>query len=74
MLNGTNPSVGKGTVRQGAEDAVVVGGIAGVAALIAGGPEWPPDYSALWTALLAAAMGGLIAYARARQIQVPPRP
>jgi len=74
MLNSTNPSVGKGTVRQGLEDAVVTGGIAGVSALIAGGPSWPPEATALWTALLAGLIGGLLAFARARQIQVPPKP
>jgi len=69
MLNGTNPSVGKGTVRQGLEDAAVIGGIAGVSSLIAAGPQWPPEADALWTALLAGLIGGLIAYARARHIQ-----
>lgn len=72
MLNGTNPSVGKSTARQGLEDGLVVGGIALAAGLISHASEGLPTLAVLYTAGLAALMAGLIAYARARQIQMPP--
>lgn len=74
MLNGTNPSIGKGTVRQGLEDAIVVGIIAGAAALALSFVGQLPSLSALYIAGLAALIAGATAYARARQIQVPPTP
>jgi len=74
MLNGTNPSTGKGTVRQGLEDAIVVGVITGAAALALSFAGQLPTLSALYVAGLAALIAGATAYARARQIQVPPKP
>lgn len=73
MLNGTDPKVGKSSIRQALEDAIVVGLISLVAGLITRAPEGPPDTSTLYAAGLAALLAGLIAYARARQIQLPPR-
>lgn len=73
MLNGTNPSIDKGTVRQGLEDAGMVGGIALVAILLTHATEGLPTIETLYAAGLAALMAGLLSYARARQIQVPPR-
>ena len=74
MLNGTNPKIGKGTVRQGLEDAVVVGAITGAAALTVTFTGELPTLPGLYIAGLSALVAGAIAYARARQIQVPPRP
>ena len=72
MLNGTNPSVGKGTVRQGLEDAVVVGIITGGSALAVTFAGDLPTLPGLYIAGLSALIAGAVAYARARQIQVPP--
>ncbi len=74
MLNGTNPSVAKGTVRQGLEDAIVVGVITAAAALAVSFTGDLPTLPALYIAGLSALIAGAVAYARARQIQVPPRP
>lgn len=73
MLNGVNPTVGKSTVRQGLEDAVVVGLITGASALAVSYAGELPALPALYVAGLAALIAGAVAYARARQIQVPPR-
>ncbi len=74
MLNGTSPSVGKGTVRQGLEDGIVVGVITGAAALTVTYAGELPTLLGLYIAGLSALVAGAVAYARARQIQVPPRP
>lgn len=73
-MNSTDPKIGKTPMRQAVEDAIVVGGIAGVAALTATAARvgGMPDVFALYTAGLAALMGGLLAWARARQIQKVP--
>jgi len=73
MLNSTNPSVGKGTVRQGLEDAIVVGVITTGAALFVTFVGDLPTLPGLYIAGLAGLIAGATAYARARQIQVPPR-
>jgi len=73
MLNGTNPSNGKSTIRQGLEDAIVVGAISGAAALAVTFTGDLPTLSGLYIAGLSALIAGAVAYARARQIQVPPR-
>ncbi len=74
MLNGTGPSVDKGTVQQGLEDGIVVGTITLGAALTVALADGIPPLPVLAIAGLSALMAGAIAYARARQIQVPPRP
>lgn len=74
MLNGTNPSNGKGTVRQGLEDGIVVGVITAAAALVVTFAGDLPTLPGLYIAALSALVAGATAYARARQIQVPPRP
>ena len=74
MLNSTNPSVGKGTVRQGLEDAIVVGIITAASALAISFVGELPTLPALYIAGLSALITGALAYARARQIQVPPTP
>ncbi len=74
MLNGTNPSVAKSTVRQGLEDGIVVGVITGAVALGMSFVGQLPTVPALYMAGLSALIAGALAYARARQIQVPPNP
>jgi len=74
MLNGTNPTVGKSTVRQGLEDAVVVGVITGASALAVSFAGQLPPTPELYIAGIAPLLAGAVAYARARQNQVPPRP
>jgi len=68
-MNTTSPSLEKSTVRQALEDFVVVGGLATVGSLIATSAAHVPSIDGVWGGLLAGAMAGLLAYARARQIQ-----
>jgi len=74
MLNSTNASIGKSTVRQGLEDGIVVGLITGASALGVTFAGHLPTLPGLYIAGLAALIAGVAAYARARQIQVPPTP
>ena len=74
MLNGTSPSIAKGTVRQGLEDGIVVGVITLGAALAVTFAGDLPTLPGLYIAGLSALVAGALAYARARQIQVPPTP
>lgn len=74
MLNSTNPSVAKGTVRQALEDAGVSGAMTFLGALTATSILDLPPVAAVYSALLAGLYTGVLAYARARQIQVPPKP
>lgn len=60
-------------MRQGLEDAIVIGGFALLGGLIAAPTTWPPATDTLYGAGLAALLGGLTAYARARGIQAPPK-
>ena len=73
MLNSTDPSVAKRTVRQALEDGIVVGTITGAAALAVTFVGELPTLPGLYIAGLSALIAGAAAYARARQIQVPPR-
>jgi len=66
-MNSTNPSIGKSSIMQGLEDAIVVGGFSALGGLIAVG--YPPTWPILYGSGLAAIFAGLVAYARARQIQ-----
>jgi len=74
MLNGTDPSIGKSTVRQGLEDGIVVGVITLASALVVTFAGDLPSLPALYIAGLSALIAGAAAYARARQIQIPPKP
>ena len=69
MINGANPSVAKSSFRQALEDAIIIGLLALVGGLIAAGNHWPPEGETLYGAGLAALLGGILAWARARQIQ-----
>lgn len=69
MMNGTNPSIGKSSIRQGLEDGLYAGSLAIVGALIAAGTSNIPAIPVLYGAGLAGLMAGLISYGRARQLQ-----
>jgi len=73
MLNGVDPSVGKQPWRQALEDAIAVLVYVFVAVMIASSTHWPPEPELLYGAGLAALFAAIVAYARARQIQVPPK-
>lgn len=70
-MNSTKPSVIKSSVRQAFEDFVVVGGLALVGILAATATKGVPGIDDLYGAGVAGLLAGLIAYARARQIQRP---
>ena len=69
-MNSTKPSISKSTIRQALEDFIVVGGLATLGMLVAQGTGGGlPTIEMLYGAGIAGALGGLVAYARARQIQ-----
>lgn len=67
ILNSTNPCNDKAPWRAALEDALVIGLVAFFSALIAT-QEWPPSDQTLWATGAAAALAGLVAWAKARQI------
>lgn len=73
MLNSTIGTGDKSTIRQGLEDGIVVGVITAAAALAVTFAGDLPTLPALYIAGLSALIAGAMAYARARQIQLPPR-
>ena len=72
LLNLTDPSTTKEPLRAAAEDAIVAGGVALCSGLIAT-QQFPPNEATLWATGLAAALIGLIAWARARSIYIGPK-
>lgn len=68
-LNSTKPSIDKSSVRQAIEDFIVVGGLATVGLLATTASKGIPTMDVLYAGGIAGLLGGLLAYARARQIQ-----
>ena len=58
---------GKAPCLQALEDAAVVGGFSALGGLIAGG--YPPSVELAYGVSLAAALAGLLTYAKARKIE-----
>ena len=69
-MNSTHPSTEKSSIRQAAEDFVVVGGLAAVGILVSASTGGNlPSIEVLYGAGIAGLLAGLLAWARARQIQ-----
>lgn len=68
VLNVTNPCIDKAPWQAALEDALVIGLVAFFSALVAT-QEWPPTDHTLWATGAAASLAGLLAWAKARNIQ-----
>lgn len=68
MMNVTTKNPGKKPIIQALEDAGVIFGFTIVSSLIALG--WPPCIEVLYVPALSAGLVGLVAYAKARDIEL----
>lgn len=68
LLNSTNPCNNKEPIRAALEDGAVIGATAFCTGMLAT-QVFPPEPATLWITGIAALLAGLVAYARARNIQ-----